>query len=166
MTDRHVVVLSWEEVFRGAFLGLQRNLYAAIDGREPRFGLHSDCWGPHIQGALAELAFAKWMNCYWEGHACTYTSKPDVAGCEVRWSARDVLKRKENDKSNQKIVLVTGQITDTTPVRDKQLPYMTIRGWLWPHEFESFGKLEDPGGHGRPAWFVHADFLRPMSELQ
>jgi hypothetical protein len=162
-TEYHYVPLSWEEVLRASMLGVARNIDAAKDRRKAGWGRASECWGSHIQGALAELAFAKFLNVYWEGHNNEFTRRPDVMGCEVRWSGIQKLKKKPNDKPNQKFVLVSGEIELG---ESQSLPHMVIHGWLFGHEFETLGVLADLGNRHRPAWFVDADKLHPMSELQ
>ena len=148
------VKLTQEEIERAAMLGVRRNAEAAVRNSKARWGGLSTCWNGHIQGSLAEMAFAKWMNCYWEGHTSTYTQKADVAGCEVRWSSNNKLKRKDSDALDQKYILVIGEA-----------PVMTICGWIWGHEFQKLGVFEDPGQRGKPAWFVDAIKLRPLSDL-
>lgn len=150
----HKVNLRPEEMERACWTGVKRNLEAVANGLKAGWGGPSECWEAHIQGALAELAFAKWMQTYWEGHVNTFRSRDDVIGFEVRWASNAQLKRRPKDEPNRKFVLVTGEI-----------PTFYVRGWLWGHEFETLGRKMDPGNRGRPAWFVTPEQLRPMSEI-
>jgi hypothetical protein len=151
----HEVYLQPYEIERAAWVGVRRNVEAVLGGKAAGWGSASDCWRPHIQGAAAELAVAKFLGTYWEGHVNTFQRRPDVMGAEVRWSSVATLKRRPKDPADMKYILVTGEI-----------PRLTIHGWMWGHEIEALGNYADPGERGVPAWFISAEQLHPMSEFQ
>lgn len=162
-SEWQTVHLTYEETERAAMVGVFRHVEAIYSGRKAGWGVPSELWETHFQGACAELALAKWMNIHWTGWRESFTDekRPDVggecgiAGCEVRW-AKDGsrLKRRPKDPATNKFVLATGE-----------LPNIVLVGWIPGTEFERIGEWADPGNRGRPCWWIRRDQLLPMAEI-
>jgi len=148
---RIVVELEKYEIVMAAMVGSRRQMSAILKQSSPRFAeqypgqLHDN----HIRAAFAELAVAKHLNVYWGGHVDTYQTIPDVGEYEVRYSTRNDLKVKDNDKG--KVVSVTGQP-----------PSMVIAGWYEADKakMEQFKKTFNNGGP--PAYFVPHNLLHSL----
>lgn len=153
-----VVELSMYNLLASAFAGSCRNVslikqeigYKGINNRKRG-------WQDHIDGALGEQAFAKWLDVYWDGTPNTFRTKPDVAKYEVRTACLswgDLILR-DRDKDDAIYVLVLSH----------NCPEFTIRGWIWGHEGKQAkwrGRLDK----SRPeAWIVPQSELRDMSSL-
>jgi hypothetical protein len=155
------IKLSAEEIFQGAAVGCMRMTKAIKRGNntinDPD---HNMLWQYHVEGALAEMAFAKAMNRYW--------SSGDVHDVDVgHWEIRQTPK----PKSKAKLVVRE---------RDKQLGKMDkpfalvcgrygeyeIAGWMMGHDCQVLGELKDPTGTGRPkAYFIPAENLKSMEDV-
>lgn len=155
--DVKPVVLLPYELEMAAYVGVRRNLEAMASGRVANWGDSSDCWRPHILGAMAELAFAKWANVYWEGSVNTFRGRPDVAGCEVRWARDDELKiypREAADKANTKFVLVRGVG-----------PTFDVLGWAYGRDALAFpARRKHP--QGPEAHFIPSGNLNSFDDWQ
>jgi hypothetical protein len=117
------VTLTWYELELAAHVGVRRRLHSMREGRMERFHAESnagwgDGWGRDIEGAAAEMAYAKARRQYWGGHVDTFR-EPDVAAVEIKHTVRDdgslIVQPEEPDWTL--LVLVTGR-----------LPVLTIRG--------------------------------------
>jgi len=110
-----------------------------------------DHWHVDIEGACAELAFAKSLGFFWDGSVNTGKS-PDVAGYQVRYTHRDngCLIVRERDRAEDWFVLVTGRH-----------PVYTIRGKISGAEAKQKKYLRDPNQRN-PAWFVPQSALAEM----
>ena len=87
-----------------AILKASKNVY---DGDPVRY------WGQHIDGAGAEMAFAKFIGLYWDGSVDTYRkSCGDLphTGIDVKHSKDGFWKVKDRDKGE--LVLVSGTMPD------------------------------------------------------
>jgi hypothetical protein len=69
-----------------------------------------DYWLRHIEGAMAECAFAKAFGFYWPGSVNSFKTEPDVDIFEVRWRfcASHNLLIRPNDPPDRPYVLVVG----------------------------------------------------------
>ncbi len=127
-------------------------------GRRDKYGAETQSvWHTHINGALGEVAVAKYLGRYWDGMgALGDLHAADVGGgVQVRWTGKpngDLILH-PSDADDKPFVLVTGDA-----------PRFTLHGWILGRD----GKLEtywrDPAG-GRAAFFVPQNKLVPIAEL-
>lgn len=150
-----IIKLQRYEILMGANTGVMRMLASICSPQKNKvknkdFGWHSD-----VEGACAEVAFAKYMRLYWDGSINTGKA-PDVGGYQVRHSEPDgnSLIVRSSDSDDQVFVLVTGKA-----------PTFTIRGYLFGREAKHDQYIRDPGDK-YPAWFVPQDKLKPIEELK
>jgi hypothetical protein len=154
-----VVQLSWREVAWGATIGLRRNISSYEQGHKDAHGLDgkrgskpmTSVWGASIEGALGELAFAKWLGIEWEATVDTYKA-PDVAVFQVRTIGGDghSLLVREDDKDSSPFVLMYGRLNK----------YQVV-GWIKGERAKQSQWLQHHAG--RPeAWFVPQHELRPI----
>lgn len=111
----------------------------------------------HIQGACAEIAVAKALDKYPQFGVRQFTGMvPDVSSnLEVRYSTSGRLVVRHADPSDRIYILVTGDP-----------PCLTINGWATKDQVQSAGSYEDPGGLGKPAWFLDKDLLNSIESLK
>ena len=141
------VQLTFYEIMQAAHVGLMRQVENLKKDRAPAHGAgDANDWQLHIEGALGEMAVAKYLRIYWSGKG--EFRGGDVGSMQVRcttYSAGHLLLHPD-DKDDDQFWLVTGLNGS----------YM-VRGWI--HGYE--GKNQDfwREDTGRPAFFV------PQSEL-
>jgi len=139
------------EVLWGAMVGVMRQAQNIKIKRKPAYGAgDDDDWTKHIEGALAEMTFAKYMGVYWTGAFCFRAS--DVGGWNVRCRSRhsyDLILHEE-DPDDGKFVLLTG----------KNGIYR-LHGGIVASEGKLNKYWSDPAG-GRPAFFVPKSMLTPI----
>lgn len=116
--------------------------------------VEADPWHMHINGSLAELAVAKYLNCYWRGLGI-YGTHGDLAGVEVRWRGQATydLVLYPRDEDRVPYVLVTGDA-----------PTLTLRGWILGVHGKRPEYWRAPGG--RWAYFVPQSALCEMANLK
>ena len=144
--------LTNSEVMQGAHVGMLRQVENMQKQRKARYGAgHANDWQLNIEGALAEMALAKYLNCYW---AKGTVGEKDVGGAQVRSSpranARLILHPDDSDDD------VFYQVTGVNGVYD-------VHGWI----LGCNGKREefwcDPTGNNRYAYFVPYEALTLLS---
>lgn len=95
-------------------VGSARNASAILKGSKNVYdGDPVRYWGQHIDGAGAEMAFAKFIGLYWDGSVDTYRkSCGDLphTGIDVKHSKDGFWKVKDRDKGE--LVLVSGTMPD------------------------------------------------------
>jgi hypothetical protein len=147
-----VVKLSNFELYVAAMVGVRRNftksgLTNKVNNKD--FGWHCD-----IEGAAAEMAFAKCFNLYWNFSVNTFKTMPDVDKFEIRHTQRKDGKLiirpsdiREGNVTSYCLVVgtspeyrVCGWINDVDAVKDE-------RNWM-----KGFNNMPD-------AWFVPQDRL-------
>ncbi|MEO2054715.1 MAG: hypothetical protein ABGX83_05390 [Nitrospira sp.] len=149
------VTLSSYEIYMAACVGVARRLASFKRGETNKvqnkdFGWHSD-----IEGACAEMAFAKYLGVFWDGSVNTF-KRPDVGNIQVRHTQheRGCLIIRGADIDSQVFVLITGHH-----------PKFEICGWIVGRDAKREEYARDP--HGKyPAWFVPAKELRPIAEIR
>ena len=154
MTDDSVT-LAPHELLMGAEVGVRRHTSAIQANRADRHGIDpGDGWRAHIEGALGELAVARYCGKYWDGSVDTFRSSPDLANVEVRTRSRhdyDLIIRNDDDP-DKFYVLVTGRA-----------PTYRIRGWIKGANARRDDWLQTHGN--RPAaWFVPNSALTPIAK--
>ena len=112
-------------------------------------------WQIDVDGAAAEMAFAKWMNVYYEPSVNTFKA-PDVGVMQVRSTKHEHGKLiiRANDKKDEIVVLVINR-----------MPTYTMAGWIRTNDAKQDKYLYDPNGKGAPAWMVPQVNLNKMEDL-
>jgi hypothetical protein len=140
-----IVTLTPSEIFQGAMVGVMRQTANIRDRRRNAHGLETQRldWQYHIEGALGELAFAKFIGAFWSG------SMGDLRADDVQtWQVRTrslhygQLILHPHDPDDRRFVLVRGVV-----------PAFTIVGWILGADGKRPEFWADPAG-GRPAFFV------------
>jgi hypothetical protein len=146
------VRLTFYEIMQGAHVGVMRQVENMQKQRKARYGAgHTNDWQLNIEGALAEMALAKYLDRYW---AKGMVGDKDVAGVQVRSTsyANGRLRLHEDDSDDDVFYLVTG----INGVYE-------VVGWI----LGCNGKREefwcDPTGNNRHAYFVPQNALIPLS---
>lgn len=149
------VTLTLGEMNMGARGGVDRNIDGIFSNRQHAHGAALDCaWQNNIEGALGEVAFAKWSGIYWSGNFRDLRAD-DVGDFQVRTADnhRKKLILHPPDRDNRIFVLLTGIA-----------PRFYIRGWIEGRD----GKLQrywgDPTGQNRFAFWVPVADLYPMAD--
>lgn len=151
-----IVRLTRAEVLQAATAGLHRQLDSLFEGRDetvPGIGEGAAGWGRHIEAACAELAFAKAIGRYWDGSLWRFRgdANGDVGLYQVRSTTHldGHLILRAHDRDQDRFVLVVGVA-----------PELRIVGAITGRDGKSDAFVRDPGGRGRPCWYV------PQSELE
>ena len=113
----------------------------------------------HIMGCIGELAVAKVIGVSWTGSVDTFKNESDLlGGIQVRHRSNPVfdLIVRENDNDDDVFILSRG------------LPpgAIEIAGWMKGRDAKRKEWLRDPGGYGRPSYFVDCAHLQPMEDLK
>lgn len=155
------VTMRWFEILLAAGVGVRRRLlrYKKLeDGIPHEDTINEDSgWAGDIEGAIAEMAFAKAMGLYWDGSVDSF-KMPDVKDIYVRWTEVESghLPIRPKDKDGV-YVLVTGLA-----------PYFIVRGWMTKEtaylhpEWAYTGR----GCEKKPCQWVDQKDLNPMTKLE
>lgn len=149
------IKLEWSELILAANAGMMRRVFALRNGKPGVYGAKDEgAWDNDINGAIAELACAKWANVYWSGTVGLTTSR-DVGGWQVRSKVVEGhrLVVRPTDKDDE--VFISALV---------QVPNVVLCGWLYGHEAKSEVWLQDYPPRP-PMYFVEDRYLRGMSEL-
>lgn len=112
----------------------------------------------HIVGCIGELAVAKVLNITWNRSVGTYKSQADLGGrLEVRHRSNPEFQLiiRDNDKDDSIYILSRGMPPGA----------IEIVGWIYGHMGKKEEYKKDPGGYGRPAYFIPDNVLQPMESL-
>ena len=143
-----LIELKGYEMMQGALCGIMRQLTNLKKGHKNAHGLgNGKDWQVNVEGALAEMALAKFLDVYWTNGEFR---APDVGVVDVRSThhMNGCLIVHDEDDSGRVFWLLTGENGK-----------YTIRGWMYGYEAQNKEKYwKDPVG-GRPAYFV------PQSDL-
>lgn len=104
------VALEWFELEIAASVGVRRRVWSMYEGRKERYAPDlGDSWGRNIEGAAAEMAYAKAAGVYWGGHVNRFR-KPDVGSFEVKQTEHENghLTIPLDESPESVLVLVTG----------------------------------------------------------
>lgn len=155
------VDLTWDEVEDAARVGLRRQLHSLEASRKDTAGAESENgYLYHIEGAIGEAAFAKGVGVEWD-HSVDKFCVPDVAGVHVRTRSKDwydLIIRPGRDDPSLPYALVTGSVSVN------KRPEYKLWGWIYGHEAEERGSLQNYGGRG-VAWFIPIRLLRPIETV-
>lgn len=142
------IQLEWWEIELGAIAGVQRQVENLRKNRQPAYGADRKTdWQKNIEGALGEMAVAKFLNLYWGG-------KGEFRGDDVGpYQIRTV------GESNYRLILHKEDPDDKIfwLAIGRNGSY-TIKGWLIAKDGKKKEYWTDPNT-GRPAYFVPHDVL-------
>lgn len=113
----------------------------------------------HIIGCIGELAVAKVIGVTWTGSVDTFKTESDLSGnIQVRHRSNPVwsLIVRTNDSDDDIFVLSRGMPPGA----------IEVAGWMKGKDAKRDEWLSDPGGYGRPSYFVDSAHLQPMEELK
>ena len=137
------VCLTPAEMLSGAIVGIMRQVENLKLERYPTHGAKATMlWQIHVEGALGEIALAKYLGVYWTGKGGL--REPDVGVVDVRTRSKHhyELILHENDPSDRKFYLLTGSYGK-----------YKVHGWIMGKEGKNPDFWGDPAG-GRAAYFV------------
>lgn len=156
--SRPEIKLEHHEISLGAITGVRRQIMCLKRRGTAGHDSVKRGWQDHCDGAIGELAFAKYLGVYWGGSVGTFLTVPDVAAYEVRTNAAhwgDLIIR-ERDKADETAYVL---------VLSHAIPTFTMAGWMTGADARQ-DKWYRRGDVSRPpAWFVPQSALRPMEEL-
>lgn len=150
------VTLTHSEIMQAALVGVMRQLAAMRQGLQSRHGADDDkAWQLHIDGAIAEAAFAKYTNKWWSSSVNTFRGEADVGGVEVRFRSKEhySLIVRDDDSDSAIFVHVTGRA-----------PTLKLRGWIHGGHAKQQDWRKTYGGR-EGAYFVPNEQLSEMSLL-
>ena len=147
-----ILTLDSAEAMRAIMVGGGRVLRRRTNGWYDTYRDPNDYegWSKEIEGAAAELAFAKAADHYWHP-TMGGDDGTDVAGCQVRWTRHHNghLLVYVGDDDEVPCVLVTGS-----------MPNYALRGWIMPMDARRDEFFRDS------SWWVPISALNPnMKEL-
>lgn len=146
-----VVTLTWYELLQAAITGAMRRIESLKSNVSDKFGYpnEEDNWSREIEGAAAEMAYAKFRNKYWSASINTYQKAADVGRVQVRSSAHEngSLIVRPHDKDEDIYVLLIGKA-----------PTFRVVGWQRGIEAKKSEWQRSPNG-------VHPAFFVPQSAL-
>lgn len=152
--SNHTVTLEWFEVLMAAHAGCLRNVQSLQKGRQNANGLSADLnWQVNIEGAIGELALAKYLNIFYSGKGIFRGD--DVPGLQVRTAAGD----------SHRLILHPGDLdADIFVLVVGQPPTYRVAGWCLGAEGKRPEFWSEPV-KGRPAFFVPQEALCPIELL-
>lgn len=144
-----IVALTNTELLMAATTGIARRIDSLAHQRAqtvPGIDAKGMGWVRDIEGACAELAVAKATNRFYDFSQRRFRGQGgDVDAWQVRHTVEDEghLILREHDDRNAYYMLVTGHSGT-----------YTIRGYLLGEDGRKDEWKRDPGGRGRPCWFI------------
>ena len=150
------VILTENEMFQAAIIGVQRRLESLRNNRTGRTDQPADqLWRDNIEGACGEAAASKALNTFWLGEWDVFKTRKDVAGkYEVRTSsyASAHLLLFRDDFDDAPFILVTGSA-----------PNYKLSGWMLGSE----GKQQQywKNNNGRESYWIPQSRLHSMEDL-
>lgn len=145
------VKLTKAELFTAALNGVMRQIEIIADGRTLTCGRDPDKgWQQNIEGANAELAFAKFTGLHWEGKG--EIGGKDVGPYQVRVTphADGHLLLQPKDKDDDVFWLLVGRDGD-----------YDIKGWITGIDGKAVAPRTDKANNGRPCYWVPQSALEP-----
>jgi hypothetical protein len=139
------VTLTPLEVFIAEQVGVRRHVEAIRHGWKHRYGMNTkEGLAANLQGALGEMAAAKYLDVFWDLNLYGFKTVPDVGPYDVRTTDKEdgALIIRYDDPDDRIFILVTGTC-----------PTYHIRGCMLAKAGKCDMWLKSP--NGRPsAWFV------------
>ena len=155
-----IIELTWEEGLMGAMAGSMRRIsHAKKPSLRNDTGEVADDWNIDIDGAQAEIAFAKRCNLLWVPGAagkCDFGGGIEVRST-IKHDNRMIFRVRDTEKEGWKkkrYVLVTGRF-----------PTLWVRGWIRGEDAAQDKWWQDVGNGRPPAWFIPVSALLPISTI-
>jgi hypothetical protein len=108
---KNLVKLTSQEIGSGVRIGGLRHYFAIAQDKKDAYGYDGEHgWQLNIEGALGELAVAKFLNIYWDGSVNTWKAN-DLQGIQVRTRSKnyyDLIVR-DNDNDDAIYILAIGK---------------------------------------------------------
>jgi len=148
-----VVTLTVEEIEKAATVGVQRHCNKLRKSWSNSYGVRDLEWQIDIEGAIAELAVAKWAGLPWNGSVGVPDYDGDVGRAHVRSTSHHHgrLILHDSDADGAAFILVTGTA-----------PRLRLEGWLFAKEGKRPEYLDELRSGGK-SYFVPQSKLRPIT---
>ncbi len=155
--NENQVTLTSIEMLLAGIIGLFRRISSIKRNCKSKYDPKEKNWATEIEAVMAEMAFAKYADLYWDASVCRFRGQgADVGPYQVRHAKEEyknlIIRAKDSDEDP--FVLVLGVA-----------PTYRIIGWL---EQAKDGKIEHflKSPHGiPPAFFVPKENLKPINTL-
>jgi hypothetical protein len=153
-----LVRLTWSEVMLAGEAGLMRQVDNLKNGRRQTFAIPDpeEEWRRDIEGACAEMAFAKFGDRFWSGAIGNF-KVADVGPFEVRSTGYENGCLPINKKNNpdRLFILAVGRA-----------PVFRLAGWIKGSDAQRVEWWREPPAVPFAAWFVPQANLHPMDSLE
>lgn len=150
-----MVTLTTSELWFAGMVGMARRLRVIAHSYRNPSRQTTAGWTEHVEGACAEAALAKWLNRWWAGGMDNFNRGGDVAGYEVKSTARvdGCLIVATHNSDARVYVLAIGRA-----------PSFKLAGWIVGRDAKRAEWLRSI--NDRPAaYFVPQAALHPMNTL-
>lgn len=141
-----LVTLTMAECMQAASAGSVRRLTSMKEGHDKNKHADKSDWATDIDGAAAEMAFAKLNNFYWSASNRTF-KEPDVGVWHIRSTTRVdghlIIRPNDEDPEALFVFAVTN------------LPRVSIYGWIVAHE----AKTDRYWRQDKNGWWVPQEAL-------
>lgn len=152
------IILTDYEMEMARSVGSRRALNAILGRRDNYAGKKEDTTEPHIIGAAAEIAVARYLGVYWSGHQGVFRSVADLPGIEVRWTATAGLIIRPRDKEKETKVYILAQ---GWPPEIEIIGWYDIREELRQEWITDFGRPNSP-----ECWLIPKKYLHEIREMK
>ena len=151
----NTIELTKPELMVAGLVGNMRSIASLGNLTQNKHSPTDSQWQIDVDGAAAEMAFAKWLNVYYAPSVNTFKA-PDVGTMQVRSTKHEHGKLiiRGNDVKDEIVVLVVNR-----------MPTYIMAGWIRTADAKQDKYLYDPNGKGSPAWMVPQTDLNKMEDL-
>jgi hypothetical protein len=163
---KDLVELRMYEVWNGILCGANRCFGSIERGLKDRYGYEGDGWSISMEGAIAEAAFAKYCNRYWDASEGQFRGAADIGThFQIRLTTKEdysLKVTKEDDKINVLVAMI-GRRTESFDNGRTQEAVLCFRivGWYKAEEARKRDDWYGDLGNGRTKqWWV------PPAELK
>jgi hypothetical protein len=148
--------LEWAEIMLAVSAGTMRRIFALKNGKCGVYGASDEAaWDNDINGAIAELACAKWANVFWNG-TVGITTLPDVGKWQIRSKVIDGHRLVVRPTDADRQIFISALV---------QLPIVSLCGWLFGADAKNAHWLKEYPPKP-PMYFVEDQYLQPMETLR
>lgn len=152
-----IVQLDWFEVEQAAMVGARRRIESRSRGFKNGSGYNDENgWQIDIEGAAAEMAFAKLAHVYWSYSVNSFRREGDVGRIQIRHTEREngslIIRPKDADTGL--FVLVVGKI-----------PSFNIVGAITAKKAKANPEWQKDYNNRDSAFFVPQESLVPIEKL-
>jgi len=149
------ILLQWSEIMLGVNAGVMRRIYALKANKQGVYGASNEsAWDNDINGAVAELACAKWANTFWNG-TVGITTASDVGPWQVRSKVVDGHRLVVRPTDDEGAVFISALVL---------IPRVILCGWLLGREAKQDRWLYTYPPKP-PMYFIEDKHLNDMSSL-